>query len=256
MKILLAILVFAKVSFGGVILNDSQFYGTIDTTLYDAVATSQKISLSARCVLSSGTAAGADLFAKGFEYNNSLGLWDIQYTGAAAGLDFVYGNGTAHLWRTTDAIVAGQLLQVIVTFAYGTGSSLVLYTNGVSMSGTWVAGDGSQAAIAQTEQVFIGAAGFTPLRYWQGMASDCAVWNTVLNFRQLGILQSSHVKRVEIQIATASLLGYWPCDEGSTVAIDYSQYRNKSCCVYRGGGSSNPPISDGIERVCSYPPNE
>jgi len=256
MKILLAILTFAQVSFGGVILNDSQFYGTRDTTIYDAVATSQKISLSVRTILAAGTAAGADLFAKGFEYNNSIGLWDIQYTGAAAGLDFVYGNGTAHVWRTTDAIVGGQLLQVIVTFSYGTGSSLVFYTNGVSMTGTWVAGDGSQLAIDQTEQVFIGAAGFTPIRYWQGMASDCAIWSTVLNFRQLGILQSSHVKRVELQIAPASLLGYWPCDEGSTIAIDYSLYRNKSCCEYRGGGSSTPPRSDGVERVSSYPPNE
>lgn len=93
-------------------------------------------------------------------------------------LGFNYWAANAHEYRqTTASISAGNWYHVAVTFT--PSSSLTLYINGSAVSGSWVAGTGSQAMPSNSTPVGIGAFydGGSYAAYLKGTVDELGVWD-------------------------------------------------------------------------------
>ena len=177
--------------------------------------------------------------------------------------DFVYTDfaGANHQWRTTAESynVQGHNLTAC-TFTYGTGSSFLLYTNGIVQGGSWIAGDGNVLATNSVSLVQMwghGAGAGGQIGYY----SDFAVWNSILSQQQIDLIRKSKVKGIQLQINPSTLKMWIPLDgwpDGKVVpaaasALDIFRDRSGNDNHFDSTGAFPTGMA---ERVCSYQPNE
>jgi hypothetical protein len=104
-------------------------------------------------------------------------------SGAARKVDLFYydSGGIPHEWQTTNNVLApNEWTHIATTFTFGTPSSIRIYVNGVSQSGTWIAGDGTGIPANDDDGFSIGTlwAGGNEL---DGVIDDVRIYNRALS---------------------------------------------------------------------------
>lgn len=176
-------------------------------------------------------------------------------------------------WRTADnAYVNDNVLTFIaMTFDYADSSSIKMYVNGSSISGSWVAntptGVGPTNFNGNHLQMGMGRITTDPCgggNRWTGYYSEIAIWSNVLTFGQLELIRKSKVKGIQKQINSSGLRLYLSLDsvpdnvqlipQGSAGASEFPDRQTYGPKAYRCA-SAHQPIGRG-ESICSYQPNE
>ena len=88
-------------------------------------------------------------------YNYSVSVARVS----AGKVEFAFSGGGVHqIWSTTDAVLGtGTYHHVVVTYTFGTGSSIAVYIDGSTVGGSWVSGSGDVAPTGNTDDLVIGA---------------------------------------------------------------------------------------------------
>lgn len=91
------------------------------------------------------------------------------------------GSTSFHQWASTSNIftVANRRYHVAITYTFGTGSSLIAYVDGASISGSWASGTGNAAPDLSTQDLLIGKHGVS--EPFSGVLSDVRIFNRILS---------------------------------------------------------------------------
>jgi len=254
MKILLLIL-FSAISCDGAYLFtiSGELFGCTTSDSLNAATNTQTITVAGWATMRANIQSGSVIHCKGFVANNGTGLWTIENEGGQIGFQYDNPQNTAHLWLSTASIYTDTWtpVHVVFTFNYGTGSSMKCYVNGISIAGTWTAGNGNSAAIVNTDGLSISRRNVAA-KYWSGDISEISMWDVVLNQNQINTLYNSRVKGICKQIRPDHLKLYMPLDESAL----FSKAIDRSGNVNNTSSSSSPSPKHVDERWMSYIPNE
>lgn len=187
-------------------------------------------------------------------------------------LDFIY-NGlnsppdpTQHWRSTANYKTTNNIKFLALTFTFGTGSSMTVYSNMLSVGGSWISGTtGNVIGSNYVTTTVIGGGGLGPGRF-PGYYSEVYIWNSILTRQQLELIYKSRIKGIGLQISPATLKLYCALDgsPNATPVIPSSSNAGKNLFVDRSGngchfqwddvGTTDPQGM--AERICSYYPNE
>jgi len=124
-----------------------------------------------------------------------------------AKFDFYYrdsGDTAWHVWRSTNNVFnANQWTHVIVTYTFGTGNTVVLYINGTSQAGSWLAGDGNSAPLQNNVPVLIGVidslAGAGYEEVYDGLIDEVRIYNRALTPSEITDLYNLGARKVKFK---------------------------------------------------------
>lgn len=162
-----------------------------------------------------------------------------------------WANATATALRGNTDVTLNTWHHVATTYD---GSTLTLYLDG-SSDGTlsWANG-----VYAHSDPFLIGVHGsVSKVRYFDGIITDVAVWNTNLSATEISLLANSKLKLMVLQIRPASLGGgYWSMDDQSgETSADGDMVRDLSGQNNNGtgnDGANNTGLQWVGESVLSY----
>lgn len=144
---------------------------------------------------------------------------DLGSTGLIPRFGYTASNNY-HVWQSGTSITTGTWNHIVTTFTYGTGSSIKMYINGVAVSGSWAAGDGSAAPGTVTDDLLFGGAwvsGAVANKY-NGAIDDVALFSRALTEAEVHALYTGAFKPLsDLSLASdGNLVSYWKLDGNST----------------------------------------
>jgi len=111
-------------------------------------------------------------------------------TGIEDELEFCYHDGTDwQVYATSNAnLITGKWHHVVVTYTFGTGTSIKCYLNNNLLSGSWTYGNGNVPVLTTTKPVTIG--GLTNSQWLNGAIDNLMIFNGTLTESEIGALYS------------------------------------------------------------------
>lgn len=142
-----------------------------------------------------GIVAGKTHISRRANLSGDSTNYDINIEGGGK-LSFFYNNAlnTYQEWRSTSSPTAtladGNWHHVCVSFTYGTGSGILVYIDGSSWAGSWVAGDGNSNPLTSAgQQLTVGCTYTTTYAEWVTAAfDDVAIFNRALTGTEISNL--------------------------------------------------------------------
>ncbi len=119
------------------------------------------------------------ILVKGSDAGTNYGL---RLDGSEVEFFYVDSGGTEHVYETSLAsISSGNWYHIAVGFNFGDGDSISIRVNNTLVSGSWVVGDGTGSAQANTQSLTIGSANnYTVKNPFNGIIDEVAVYSTPL----------------------------------------------------------------------------
>jgi len=138
-----------------VVISDSNSLDITSEITLEIVAKTDDISTDARTYLSKRNLTNRQNYALRMGYSVGAPFQGIDH------LDFVYDcrddSGDAHTYESdSNIITTGSYQFFAFSFTYGTAGSASIYLNGVSSSGSWITGDGTETPAASSADLAIG----------------------------------------------------------------------------------------------------
>ena len=134
-------------------MNGAEIFSEPDRNALDMVNT---LSIFVKCYVTNTSIPYPTILCKG----RGSGVLDTGYALrlSSGKITFYYRNEVFHIWESTSAISAGWS-SILLTFTFGTGSSLAMRVNGSVVSGSWIAGSGNVVGRANGYPLKIGEGG-------------------------------------------------------------------------------------------------
>lgn len=203
-----------------------------------------------------------DLICKGRSNDANKVLFHVRWRTNFYQFRYASPNGSFHEWKTDGTYSTNVLRHIAITFQYGTGSSIRFYSNGVSVSGSWVTGNGDSPGLTNDQSFCTGGVPISNSPF-KGILNDVAVWYSILNLHQIQNLAWSNVKRMPLHFNPESIIVYYPLD-------DWARFGNKGepangepfidmgfqRYTPRMAHAATPDVIMKHEYFLSYPPNE
>ena len=105
-------------------------------------------------------------------------------------LSFSYRGSTRHIYNTTGAnLTAGTWYHIVVTYTFGTGSSIKIYLDSNLLGGFWDMGNGNAPVTTNTQVVTIG--GLTNGYYANAIIDDVRLYKRILSQAEIQQLYQS-----------------------------------------------------------------
>lgn len=167
---------------------------------------------------------------------------------------------TYHSYETSGNVINDTTgYHVAVVYKSGVAGSAIIYVDGVAKTASWVNGDGTGSFSANNHPAEIGQSNFLgTLQNFSGIIDEMALWNKILTATEIGILASSHIKHMPLQIQASNLKAYWPMDDGlDGTSADGDTVRDLSVNGNNGigdDGANNTGLTWKAEEVLSYLP--
>jgi len=216
------------------------------------------ITISYWCTKLAGSAGGRTIGKQG---GPTPGQFDIKDSGTSK-MDWASDNkaGGSTLWRSTASFNNTNVLTFwAITFTYTDTNSIRVYSNGVSMAGSWINTPTNSAGTDGSFEMYIGSA--VSGGRWLGYYSEVAIWNSVLASSQIDLLYRSRLKGIQKQINGSTLRAYYPLDSwpdgkqhaAATTYPDRAAFERFSARIRVDAAHNAYGMA---EKVCSYQPNE
>lgn len=105
-------------------------------------------------------------------------------------------NTAWHFWTTTDTCTdTTQFNHLLVTFTYGTGGSIKVYSNNISLPGSWTEGNGNDSPSIHASQVCALGRDNTGGNYVDGQMEDIRIYNRTVAEEERSQLYNSYRPR-------------------------------------------------------------
>tara|TARA_B110001454_G_scaffold218991_1_gene249024 strand:+ start:60036 stop:63635 length:3600 start_codon:yes stop_codon:yes gene_type:complete len=136
--------------------------------------------------------------------------WGIRTFSSAAGLygiSFVYRNSTDtawHRWESGSVIPIAGWHHVVVSFKFGTGSSMKVYVDGNAIAGAWTLGAGDESPLQNNASVWIGNSMDLTLQY-TGQMDELVLWRKALTQTEAKAIYSRQVTKYSGQFTSRVL---------------------------------------------------
>ena len=123
-------------------------------------------------------------------------------------LRFIYRDtaGSWNRWQSAASIVEGddEWHQLVLTYAFGDGGSIVGYIDGVATAGSWDLGSGNGSPVVNDDELWIGSAlGGQTNSSWFGQIDELAIYDRMLSGSEVAARFSMAIP----EPATLGLLG-------------------------------------------------
>lgn len=124
------------------------------------------------------------ILVKGDDSGTNYGL---RLNGSELEFFYVDSEGVEHIYRTSSAgIESGKWYHLALSFRFGKGDSISVRVNNVSVSGSWVAGDGGGLAQVNSQSLTIGSANnYSEKNPFNGIIDEVAVYSSILSSSQI-----------------------------------------------------------------------
>jgi len=119
----------------------------------------------------------------GAGYKGMLGVFTDKIT-------FAYYPGTDDIYTANIDLTDNVYNRVLVTYTYGTGSSIKIYLNGTLLTGAWAYGTGNDAPPTSTQPLQIGQSTQYLTSYFPGDISKIIMWDRALSAEEAKQLDS------------------------------------------------------------------
>ena len=153
---------------------------------------------------------------------------------------FLYRNSAdtaSHAYDTScNCFTTGAWQHLILTYTYGTGSSMIIYRNGSSITGSWTTGTGNDAPLQNDVPLSIGWSNETTDKWLDGKVDEMAIWNILLT----GATTPTIAQRYnsgngkELVGNESNLIAVWHFNEGKGIlANDTKKTTLEGATVYK-----------------------
>lgn len=157
-------------------------------------------------------------------------------TMANGAVDFFYeaAGPVVHEYKTAASVIPldGFFHHVLVSYTFGTGSSLVIYVDGVAVTGSWIDGTGNSAPVTSDATLQIGKDGSS---YANGAVCNVAIYNTAFTAAQALSEFVNHSPTI-----SSGTIGHWRLNEW-TGTSNYDGTRNNTLTM-----TNSPTFVGGI----------
>jgi len=145
---------------------------------------------------------------------------------------------------TTNCVTAGWVHIACVR----NGGTLTTYVNGIS-EGT----PGSPTGTALIDRGAIGRLNrLAPVNYYNGKATEAAIWTSALTADEIFTLAKSKVKGAPRFVSASTLKGYWPLDDHNGVDIAGDVYKEQVSGLTGTGTDANNNSINIPEELLTY----
>ena len=109
---------------------------------------------------------------------------------ASGTVNFWYYDSSIFQWyQTTGTVSTDEWAHILMTYTFGTGSSIKIYINGVEQSGSWISGNGDTAPVVSNESLWLGAngnaSGNPTSEEFDGFLDEVKIYNYAMTVSQV-----------------------------------------------------------------------
>ena len=269
MKKLIWLIILFPILFAGVSLDGVDDYVKVAATGVADFEPAKKLSVSMWIKRTGACENWADLFAKAINNGttNPYHSWSLQCDDISD-TDYIVNITCNGVRGETSAITllpnTTDWVHIVVTFDRNGGDQpiVIVYKDGASVLNETliVTGNITYEADANEGDVFFGAEGTTGTNSGAYQYSEISYWkDIVLTPAEVGVLYSSRLKRMPLQIQSSSLKLYLPMlDEIDGSSADGDTFQDESGNGNNGtgdDGARNDNCTAKAEEILSYPGN-
>jgi len=141
--------------------------------------------------------------------------YNIDFGSDGKTFRFLYIDGSNNFQGYASAANAISITtwhHIALKYTFGTGSSMQLYLDGSTLSGSWIAGTGNTATVTNTDKLYFGAflkTGSTYQNPSNGSLADFGIWNTLLTAGEISALAKGVSPNLTRRSSSKFYMPFW-----------------------------------------------